>query len=52
MNRYWQAATVVRRILPLRKYRKQLPSFLAGAQPSDWDEFTHDWLTFCRNTYR
>jgi len=52
MNRYWQALTVVRMMLAVPKYREQLPALLAGNQPTDWDSLAHDWLAFCRETWK
>ena len=51
MNRYWQAATVVRMMLALPEYQEKSPSVFEGKPPADdWEAFEHDWLEHCRRT--
>jgi hypothetical protein len=63
LNRYWQAATVFRFLLTSPKYKQHLPALFAAFQKTastdlaphlgsilktDWEQFTADWLEFCR----
>jgi len=63
LNRYWQAATVFRFLLSSPKYKEHWPALFAAFQKTastdlgphlgpilktDWEQFTADWLGFCR----
>jgi hypothetical protein len=34
------------------QYREQLPSLFAEQRKTDWDTLAHDWLEFCRETWK
>ncbi|MBI4879984.1 MAG: hypothetical protein HY812_10055 [Planctomycetes bacterium] len=65
-NRYWQAMTVVEMLLSTPRHREKLAELLASFQAAGstalaphlepvlgvaWEEFTADWLAYCRQAY-